>query len=132
MLHNGKNDLIAGAYARHRPAVRDQIHPFRRACGVDDFFFTAGVEKRFDFAANLLVLVGRQIGQIMKTSMHVCVLFLVGPRYGLDDATRLLRRCRIVQVNKPTTVHLPAKNRKIIPYLGHIVHRGSQTVPKAA
>ena len=84
VLHDREHDLIAGLDAFAAEGIGDEIYGLGGVAGEDDFFLAGGVEKSAHLLARVLVRLGRGIGEVMQSAMHIGVFGGVGVRDALQ------------------------------------------------
>ena len=121
MLHDRKHDLVAGFDALAAERIGDEIDGFGGIAGEDDLLFARGVEEGGNLFARILVGLGRLVGEKMQPAMHVGVLRGVSRFEPVEHDTRLLRRGRVVEVDKRLAIDLHRQDRKIRPDAVHVI-----------
>src|SRR5437879_11555497 len=106
MFDGGEQNLIPGLQVFPSPTEGDEIHGLGGAARKNDALWSLGADKAGDFLPNVLILSGGFLAQRMDAAVDVRVGFLVIARLGFDDAFRLLRGGRVIEVNKALPPHL--------------------------
>jgi len=78
VLHDAENDLIACLHAGHGPAIGDHVDAFGRTRVEDDLILAGRAQKPRNDTTHAFVIVGRQIGKVMQTAMHIGVFLRIG------------------------------------------------------
>ena len=108
---------------RRRPGVADEVDAHRRAGGEDDLLRAPGAEEAGDGGPRRLVLLGREVREIVQAAVDVGVLLGIGPRHRVDHRLRLLRRGAVVEIDQRPSVHLAREDRKVAANRVDVVHQ---------
>src|SRR5271155_323843 len=90
MLHHAQHDLIARADASETKAGGDEIDRLGRRAGENDLVVRSGVDEPPHRFPGRLISLGRRVGEIMQSAMHIRVFVLVGVGDPVNDLLRLL------------------------------------------
>jgi hypothetical protein len=114
VLHDREHDLIAGLDAFAAEGIGDEVDGFGGVAGEDDFFLAGGVEEGAHLLARILVRLGRGIGEVMQSAMHIGVFGGVGVRDAFQHRAWLLRRGGVVEIDERLAVDLHGEDGKIL------------------
>ena len=84
-----------------------------RAGGEDDLVRVRGVEEALHVAARRLVLLGRDVREIVQAAVDVGVFVANRRGHRVDHRLRLLRRGAVVEIDERTAVHLAREDREV-------------------
>jgi len=115
MLHLGEKDHISRAEKFSAPGLSDEIDPFGRAAGEDDFVRTGGAEVLGDASPRAFIRLGRARTELVQAPMDVGVLVLVIISQGLENLSRLLGGRRVVEIDKWMVVRPFPQDREVFP-----------------
>ena len=140
VLHDREHDLVAGLDALAPERIGDEIDRLGRVARENNLFLAPGIEESGHFLARALVGLGRLVGEVMQTAMHIGVLGGVGLLDAVEHGARLLRRGGIVEIDERLAVNLHRQDRKIRPdaidVIGavgrYVVHLNKHRFPDAA
>jgi hypothetical protein len=121
VLHNRKDDLVAGFDALAPERIGDEIDRFGGIPGEDDLLLAPGIEEGGDFFARVFVSFGGFIGEEMQPPMHVGVLGRIGCIEPIEHRARLLRRRRIIEIDERLAIDLHRQDREIRPDAVHVI-----------
>jgi hypothetical protein len=114
MLHDREHDLVAGLDAFAPEGVGDEVDGLGGVAGEDDFFLAGGIEEGAHLLARVLIGLGRGVGEVMQSAMHIGVFGGVGAGEPLQHRVRLLRRGGVVEIDERLAVHLHGEDGKIL------------------
>ena len=99
----------------------DEIDRLSRRSGENDLLVRGGVDEPPHGFPGRLIRLGRRIGEIVQSAMHVRVFVLIGVRQAIDDRLRLLSRGRVVQIDKRLSIGALGEDREIRAYRLNVV-----------
>lgn len=139
VLHFREQNHVAFAQEFSAPCLRDQVDAFRRSTREDDLIRAGRPDVLSDPRPRALVSFGRARAQLVKAAVDVGVIVLVVMAQRLDDASRLLRRGRVIKVHQWMPVDLLVEDREIFPHplpinrslgpLMHVLNVGQRATP---
>ena len=106
VLHDREHDLVAGLDPLAPERIGDEVDGLGRIAGEDDLFLAPGIEERRYFFARAFISLGRLVGEVVQSAMHVGVLRGVGLLNPVENRTRLLRRRSVVEIHQRFAVDL--------------------------
>ena len=113
VLHDREHDLVAFPDMGQTERGRDEVHRFGGRTGEDDLVGGSGVEEGAHLLARALEGLGRGIGEIVETAMHVGIFGLVGGGDAIDHGPRFLRRGRVVEIDERLAVGRQGEGREV-------------------
>ena len=114
VLHDREHDLVARPDALAAEGVGHEVDGLGGVAGEDDLFLARCVEEGAHLLARVLVGLGRGIGEIVQTAVHVGVFGRVGVLEAIEHGLRLLRRGGVVEVDERLAVDLHGEDGKIL------------------
>ena len=121
MLHHAQHDLVACPDAPKTKAGRYEIDRLRGRASEDDLVVRSGVDEPPRCFPGRLIGLCRRIGEVVQSAMHIGVFVLVGISEPVDNLLRLLRRCRVIQIDKRLAIGALGKNWKLRAYRLYVV-----------
>ena len=101
------------------PAFQLRVPPCM-CCKIDGFCCTAcknatfGIEPGFERGSTRFVAIGCFTGEGVDCTVNICIVFCVIVVHGINDNSRFLCCCCIVEVNEAVSIDLSLQNRKIV------------------
>mmetsp|Transcript_34857 Transcript_34857/g.76049 ORF Transcript_34857/g.76049 Transcript_34857/m.76049 type:complete len:240 (+) Transcript_34857:804-1523(+) len=100
VLHGCRDDLISGLELRPGPRPCHQVDGLGGVSGEDDLYRVAGSDEFGHLRPGTLEGIRGPDGEGVHPSVHVAVVLAVEARHLLEDAPRLVRGGRVVQVDQ--------------------------------
>ena len=122
MLHFGDDDLVATADDLLTEGVSYKIYGLGSVADEDDFGGVVGTDVRSDSLASLLIQVSTDIAEMVHAPVDVGIDMGVDKVHGIDDLTRLLSRCAIVEIDEWLVVYLFAENGEVATNVFDVEH----------
>ena len=116
----GHEDLVTSADPASAISMGDKIYCLRRASA--EYYFCAfdGIQKRRNATSRPLVGEGCLLTEKVDAPMDVGIVFLVVALNGVDNGSRLLRCCSIVEVDQGPISHGSSEDRKVTAHGIHV------------
>ena len=113
VLERGDQDLVPGLQVRSSVRARDKVDRLGGSADKDDLAFARGIDELLHGGSGMLIRPGGALAEFVNPSMNVRAIKSIKTIHGVDDGLRLLRRCRVVQIDQRLAVHLLMQSRKI-------------------
>src|SRR5690606_14668736 len=114
VLEMRDENLLAVFQAWPAPALCNEIDGGRRAAGKYHFRSRSRVDKGHQRITRAFVGLRCTMAQGMNAAVHVRMVVTLVLRHFIDDALRLLRRCRAVQISYRYTVDILGEGREVV------------------
>ena len=114
MFHLREQNHIARAQKFSAPGLRNQVDAFRCPAGENDFVRAGGADVFRHALARFFVSFGRARTQLVQAAMDIRVVVFVIMPQRIGHRPRLLRRGRIIEIDKGFSLHAFAQDRKIL------------------
>ena len=116
MLHHRDNDFVT--ILEHLAKGRcHQVDALGRATGKNHLLDAVSIDESAHFLASELDQVGCLLRERVYTAMHIGLVVIVHLVNGLDDGSRRLGRCGIVEIDERASLNLALKDGIILAYL---------------
>ena len=110
MLHNRRHNLIARLQVSQAIGIGNEIQALRRITREDNLLLAFGVDEPLHSNASILISIGSLHRQLIQAAQRISVMLQIKIAFCINNALRLLRRRRIVQISNV----LCCKQRKIL------------------
>ena len=121
VLHLCEEDRVARADVFAPPRVGHEVDRLGRAASEDDLLRADRVHESGHIRARGLVGRARPLAQCMNAAVDVRVFALHENAHPPDDAGRLLRACRAVEIDQREPVHALVQKRELPPPNRHVI-----------
>ena len=121
MLDGGDDNLVALVYKGLAKRACHEVDGFGRAAGEDNLFAASRIEEAAHRVAGLLVELGGLLRQVVHATVHIGIDVQILVAHGIEHTQRLLRGCRIVEIDQRPAIDLAREYREVVPYLVNVV-----------
>ena len=122
VLHRADDDLVASGDEGFASGRCDEVDGLRSTTGEDKPFGRGRSDEVSDTTARSFVVLGRDLAEVVHTTMDVGIGRIIGLLDGLNDAARLLSGRSIVEVNEGLTIDLRCEYRELGSYIFYRIH----------
>src|SRR5262245_60875433 len=105
VFHARDDDLVAGPNLRPAEALGHEVNAFGSAPDEDDLPAMGGVQEALDGNAGFLERLRGPFAEEMYATVYIRIVACVVALQSVDHCLRLLRRGRVVQVDKRFLMH---------------------------